>query len=93
MHGGVGGEEPRGFPLSRLAHRIREGWSEMPPSFEGVVEIDETFVGGLEKNKHGPKKIRNRKRNGEVVIGDGKTVVIGARERATKRFCGKHHCT
>ena len=85
--------EELGIPQSTawfLAHRIREGWSEMPPRFEGVVEIDETFVGGLEKNKHGPKKIRNRKRNGEVVVGDGKTVVIGARERATKRFCGKH---
>ena len=41
-----------------LAHRIREAWAETPAPFEGVVEADETFVGGLEKNKHAPKKVR-----------------------------------
>lgn len=73
-----------------LAHRIREGWSEMPAPFEGVVEVDETFVGGLEKNKHATKKVKNRKKNGEPIVGDGKTVVVGARERATKRVTAQH---
>ena len=85
--------EELGVPQSTawfLAHRIREGWSEMPPRFEGVVEVDETFVGGLEKNKHAPKKVRNRRKNGEVVQGDGKTVVVGLWERDTKRVYARH---
>ena len=64
--------------------------AETPASFEGVVEADETFVGGLEKNKHAPKKVGNRKRNGESIVGDGKTVVVGIRERETKRVFAQH---
>ena len=73
-----------------LAHRIRETWAESPVPFEGVVEVDETFVGGLEKHKHAAKKVMNRKKNGEHIVGDGKTVVVGIRERATKRVYAKH---
>ena len=73
-----------------LGHRIRETWAETPAPFEGVVEADETFVGGLEKNKHAPKKVVNRKKNGEPVVGDGKTVVVGIRERETKRVYAQH---
>lgn len=29
-----------------LAHRIREGWDIMENEYDGVVEVDETFVGG-----------------------------------------------
>ena len=60
-----------------LAHRIRESWSGKEANFGGVVEVDETFVGGLEKNKHGLKK----KRVGRG--GFGKTIVAGLRERET----------
>ena len=73
-----------------LAQRVREGWNETPMPFEGVVEVDETFIGGLEKNKHATKKVRNRKKNGEPVVGDGKTVVVGARERTTRRVTAQH---
>jgi transposase-like protein len=45
--------------------------------FEGTVEVDETFIGGLARNMH--KKDRARKIKGTG--GAGKTIVAGAVER------------
>ena len=61
-----------------MLHRIREVWAtDKADRFTGPVEVDETYVGGLEKNKHADKK--HRAGRGGV----GKSVVIGAKDRAT----------
>ena len=60
-----------------MAHRIREAWQEHGSPFDGPVEVDETFVGGREKNKHTRKKQRLGRG------GIGKTIVAGADDRAT----------
>ena len=62
-----------------LAHRIRGAMDKPRGPFAGPVEVDETFVGGKEKNKHRNKKIKHNHARGT----DGKSVVIGARDRAT----------
>lgn len=59
-----------------MLHRIREAMKA--GSFEkmdGTVEADETFIGGLEKNKHSNKKLRQGR--GSV----GKAIVHGVIER------------
>ncbi len=39
-----------------MAHRIR-GAFELQGKFKGEVEMDEVYMGGLEKNKHKDKKL------------------------------------
>ena len=62
-----------------LAHRLREAWKDQGSQFVGPVEVDETFIGGKEKNKHANKKLRAGR--GAV----GKATVVGAKDRKTNR--------
>ena len=70
-----------------LAHRIRQAFVERTSqSFGGPVEVDESYFGGRRAN------ISNARRKALAGTGRGpvgKTTVVGAKDRATKRVAAR----
>ena len=60
-----------------MMHRIRETYCDNADKFYGEVEVDETYIGGKEGNKHADKKLHAGR--GTV----GKTAVVGVLDRDT----------
>ena len=66
-----------------MAHRIRATLGSTGGRFDGPVEVDETYVGGKERNKHRAKKLKAGR--GPV----GKSAVVGMKDRDTGQVTSK----
>lgn len=66
-----------------LAHKIRSAMEQGNRLFINPVEADETYIGGLGRNKHASK----RKHDGRGI--KGKAAVLGVKERESKKVAVK----
>jgi transposase len=65
----------------RIGHELRKlmgGKNDIDPPMSGHIELDETYVGGKEKNKHANKRTKGTQGTGSAKT---KAIVFGALER------------
>ena len=67
-----------------LLHRIRGAFADVRMTFAGPVEVDEAYFGGLRRNMPKAKRERLTGRGPK-----GKTAVVAAKDRATKRVAAR----
>ncbi len=67
-----------------MAQRLREAWGDMPGNMAGPVEADEVYIGGKMRSMH-----YSRRKALKASGSDGKTAVLGIKDRASNKVSAK----
>ncbi|MCY3705844.1 MAG: transposase [Gammaproteobacteria bacterium] len=71
-----------------MQHRIREAFADVAVTFDGPVEVDEAYFGGLRKNMSNTKRAE-LKRQGLGRGPKGKQAVVAAKDRETRQVVAR----
>lgn len=55
-----------------MLHRLRKAFELEVGPFAGPIEVDETYIGGREKNRHADKRSNTRGPGGKLIVAGGK---------------------
>lgn len=66
-----------------MAQKIQQAWNKGQATLAGPVEVDETYIGGKDKNRHAKKK---KQRGNEYGV---KQAVVGMKSRTTNQIAAQ----
>lgn len=76
----IGTTQPNALYVQRRIRKAMHNNPEFRRQMQGIVEIDETFVGGRNKNRHWDKKVKGTQGKGSM---KDKSSIVGFIERGT----------
>jgi transposase-like protein len=87
VHGSKGAYRTAWYMCHRLRAAMKDGGMFNPPKLTGEVEVDETYIGGKNWNRHGGGRGMLKRTGKRTISRDDKVPVVGAIARKGNVIC------